>query len=150
MVSLRLVAIDDVRGRIDSLLSAHWSEVAKFKSSIPLSIDWDSYYEAERTGALIAIVAEESGIIIGYNVYLLRLMIHNTPAVMSSNDIIYIDPKYRHGTLAMRMIKMGEKESSLRGASVISMHVKKDHDFSSLLVHLGYEQTESVFCKVLH
>jgi len=48
------------------------------------------------------------------------------------------------------MIKMGEKESSLRGASVITMHVKKDHDFSPLLIKLGYEQTESLFCKVLH
>jgi len=150
MVTLKLVSIDEVRGRIDSLLVAHWKEIAKFKDSIPLSIAWNAYYEAERSGALITIVAEESGIIIGYNVYLLRLMIHNTPAVMSSNDIIYIDPEHRHGTLAMRMIKMGEKESSLRGASVITMHVKKDHDFSPLLIKLGYEQTESLFCKVLH
>lgn len=147
---VRLATIEEVINRIKPLLAAHWQEVALHKRALPLNPIWPFYYAEEQAGRLIVVIAESGAELIGYNVHFLNDMLHNAPAVMARNDIIYLNPKHRGGTTAIRMVRLGEQEAARRMASKISMHVKKGHDFSPLLIHLGYEEEETIFTKVIY
>lgn len=144
---IRTATIADVRGRIESLLAAHWQEVAKHKTAAPLRPHWDVYIQAERLNRLIVVIAEVGEKLVGYNAYLLNPLLHNYPHIIASNDVIYLDPEYRRGTLAARMIATGETEARRLGASIVAMHVKPSHDFSNMLTRLGYSEFETIYTK---
>lgn len=148
-VQCRLAKIDEVRSRIEPLLCAHWGEVARHRSAVPLNPSWDYYYASEKIDRLVVVVAEHGVELVGYNVYFLAPMLHNMPTLLAKNDIIYIRPEYRRGSLAVRMMAMGESQAKRLGASIVSMHVKTDHDFSRLLLRAGYAEVETTFSKVL-
>lgn len=145
----RLAQIDEVRDRIEPLLRAHFDEVARNRTTAPLSPHWDYYYACERMKRLVVVVAESGFDLVGYSVYFLAPMLHNMPHLMAQNDIIYIIPGWRRGSLAMRLMQMGEAEAKRLGASFVSMHVKVGHDFSGLLLRVGYAEAEKVFIKEL-
>ena len=145
----RLAKIAEVRGRIEPLLRAHWEEIAQHRTIAPLNPYWEYYYAMERANRLVVVVAENGFDLVGYSVYFPAPMLHNMPIVMAKNDIIYLRPEYRGGSLAMRMMKMGEAEAKRIGASIVSMHVKVGHDYSPLLLHVGYAEAETIFTKEL-
>lgn len=148
-VQCRLAKIADVRDRIEPLLRAHWEEVAVNKDSAPLLPYWDHYYASEKINRLVVVAAENGPELVGYSVYFIAPMLHNMPKLLAQNDIIYIHPEYRRGSLAMRLMVLGEAEAKRLGASFISMHVKTEHDFSPLLLRVGYAKAETVFMKVV-
>ena len=149
MISLRRAKIDEVRAGLEPMFRLHWEEIALHKDVAPLSPNWEYYYAAERSGRLITIIADDCAKIVGYNVYFLRDMIHNYPRVVAENDVLYISPEYRRGSLAARMLSFGENEAKRRGACIVTMHVKKEHDFSSMLIRSGYDENEILLSKEL-
>ena len=148
-LTVRLAKIAEVRARIEPLLRAHWEEVAQHRAIAPLNPCWEYYYANERIKRLVVVVAENGADLVGYSVYFLAPMLHNMPNLLAQNDIIYIRREYRRGSLAMRLMNLGEAEAKRLGASIISMHVKVDHDFSSLLVRAGYAEIETTYSKEL-
>lgn len=148
-VHCRLAKIGEVRSRIEPLLRAHFEEIAINRNTAPLNPFWDYYYVSERMNRLVVVAAESGYDLVGYSVYFLAPMLHNMPHLMAQNDIIYIHPEYRRGSLAMRLMQMGETEAKRLGANFVSMHVKVGHDFSGLLLRAGYAEAETVFTKVL-
>jgi GNAT superfamily N-acetyltransferase len=148
-MTVRLAKIAEVRTRIEPLLRAHWEEIAHHRSIAPLNPCWEYYYANERMNRLVVVVAENGHDLVGYSVYFLAPMLHNMPKMLAQNDIIYIRPEYRRGALAVRLMQMGEAEAKRLGASIVSMHVKVDHDFSRLLVRAGYAEVETMYSKEL-
>lgn len=145
----RLAKIHEVRDRIGPLNRAHFEEVGRNRTTAPLNPYWEYYYACERMKRLVVVVAESGFDLVGYSVYFLAPMLHNMPHLMAQNDIIYISPEYRRGSLATRLMDMGETEAKRIGASFVSMHVKVGHDFSRLLLRVGYAEAEKVFIKEL-
>lgn len=148
-VKCRLAKIDEVRARIEPLLRAHFEEIAVHRDVTPLNPNWGHYYAVEKIDRLIVVAAENGPELIGYNVYFVSPMLHNMSNLIAHNDIIYIKPEYRHGSLALRMIRMGEAQAKRLGASIVSMHVKTGHDFSGLLRHVGYAEVDTTYFKVV-
>lgn len=149
LAKCRLAKIDEVRSRIEPLLRAHWEEIAHHRTIAPLNPCWAYYYDCEKMNRLVVVAAENGLELVGYSVYFVAPMLHNVPTLMAHNDIIYIRPEYRRGSLAVRLMQMGEAQAKRLGASIASMHVKTGHDYSRLLVRMGYAEIETTYSKEL-
>lgn len=133
------------------LLEAHWQEIAHFKD-IPLDPDYEAYKKIEAAGFLRCYTARwESGPVshmVGYAVYFLRYHPHYKSSLQASQDILYIDPKYRGGTGA-RFINWCDDQLRAEHVQVVYHHVKAAHNFGPLLERFGYELQDLIYGKRL-
>ena len=59
-------SLTNCRYDIEPLLFEHWQEVAANQELIKLNPDWEKYAELDRAGKLVAMIAREQRIFIGY------------------------------------------------------------------------------------
>jgi hypothetical protein len=69
--------------------------------------------------------------------------------MLAVNDIMYIDPAYRGGTVGYRMMKGAKADLKNLGADILTIHMKTDYPFRSLLEKLDFHLTEENWEKVL-
>lgn len=132
------------------LLVKHWEEVAANKTKVPLNPDFHRYLELEQQNCLhILTCRDQDNRLIGYISTFITPHIHYMDTVYADNDLIYIHPDHRKGTLALRMLKHFEIIMKERGVSVLHMHVKTYKDFSPLLERIGYSHIENIYSKYI-
>jgi GNAT superfamily N-acetyltransferase len=149
VITLKLASVVDLRSRLEPLLLSHRQEMPTAQHApIPLP-DWDLYYRLDAVGRLILVAAEDGDELVGYCSFILAKMRHDRELTVVSNDAIYLKPERRGAGVAARLIAFCESEAVRRGADVVSMTVKVQHNFGPLLTSLGYENDELVFHKRL-
>lgn len=132
-----------------SLFEAHWKEIAVNQEKVPLDPDYDKYYLLEDMGVLHVVTARDNGTLVGYFVSIIETGLHYKQNVFAINDILFIHPDYRKGSVGIKLIKFTEQCLKDRGIDVLVMRHKAAHDFSRILERLGMTHTESVYMKYI-
>ena len=128
------------------MLAAHQAEVGKFRDLSPIDPDLGRYQAAEEAGKLLAILARQDGITVGYSVNFLLLNLHyGTP--YCSNDLLYVRPGMRKGRVGLRLISETVMRARARGARLMLWHAKEDTALNALLPRLGYEVLDVIHAK---
>ena len=131
------------------LLEKHYHEIAQFQD-IPLAVDSRRYEDMERVGALRIYVARQGSLIIGYCVMIVQMNAHYSMSKQAAQDVIYIDPAYRHGRTGMRLIQFVEQELKNEGVQVVYQHSKVAHPaLGRLLDFMGYTRADIIHAKRL-
>ena len=132
---------------MQKLFEDHWDEVASHKEIRSLNIHLEAYKQLNDLNLLICIGAFEDDVIVGYSVNFLAVDLHDCTKVISQNDAIYVDPKYRKGSVGIKLIKAIEKESADRGATFVNWHAKVNTPLDHVLEKLGYGVKEIIYAK---
>ena len=131
--------LEEVAEEVLPLLEKHWEELAIHRSDIKLAPDWERYQLLDEGGVLHIITARVEGVLVGYCVDLLGTHLHYKNNVFAINDIFFIDPEYRTGTLGVRMLKFAKKELKRQGVDTWMIHTKNHMSSAALLHRLGFE-----------
>jgi spermidine synthase len=87
--------------------------------------------------------------LIGYNIFFLKEHPHYKDHVFATNDIVYIDPKYREELTSPEFFKWCEDQLKSSGVSVITYHMKVMKSFQSLMKLLEMDHAEHVYTKYI-
>jgi len=134
---------------LSDLLEMHWEEIAMYKDKIEFKPDFEAYYAMEEMGALQAIIVRKDGEIVGYYISFIFTHPHYKDNKFAQNDILFIHPDYRGGTVAYRMFKYAEKELKNIGCSVNLIHMKTQFPFERLCEKLGMDKQEIIYSKYI-
>jgi len=132
-----------------TLLEDHWKEVALNKDKIKLNPDFDRYYKLQEQGSLDIFTARDNGVLVGYFVVFVDTNLHYKDHLFAKNDLVYIDPNYRKGFTAVRLIKFAEKSLKEDGVSVLVVNTKNHKPFHKLMRYLKFSDTETIYTKFI-
>lgn len=133
---------------IEALLQAHYLEIAHYPD-IPLDVDWNAYEAAEAKGTLRAFIARVNGELVGYMALVVNHNPHYKGSLQAVQDVLYIEPRWRGGWLAYRLLHFAHLSLLAEGVQVIYQHIKAAHDHSRLLQKLDYQLVDLILAKRL-
>ena len=148
-ITFQVERVTDVLDEIKPLLVEHWEEIALYKDQFPLNPDYEKYKVLDAAGVAHVVTARADGALIGYYISFIMPHLHYQDCIIAMNDILFIKKEYRHGRVGMKIISFAEQELIKRGVHRMIIHVKTQHDFSPLLVHMGFNETERNWEKLL-
>ena len=137
---------ESLKEEVEPLLEKHWREIAH-DLTIPLEPRWDVYFALQQTGALSFFTARVGGKLVGYAVFFLNFNLHYGSSFQAQQDIVFIEPDFRRGTLGTRLIKYAEEQLKASGVQVVLHHVKQKHNWGPLLERLGYSLVDLIYLK---
>jgi GNAT superfamily N-acetyltransferase len=140
---------ENVIEEMKPLIDVHWNEVAMYKDKIELNPDYTKYVYLSRAGVLKTYVAREDGKLLGYCILFIQPHIHYQDDKFAAVDALYIDPTYRGKMLGVKMFRYVEQQMKELGVSVITHHIKVEHDYSPMLKRLGYNHAEVIYSKCI-
>ncbi len=158
MITYQVEKWDDCYEEAIPMLHAHYVEIATDKAIKPLDPDLERYQGLEEAGLLRIFTARSvaeadgppaPGRLIGYFVSIVMTGLHYKQTTLAVNDIMYIDPAYRGGTTGYRLIKHAALDLKNLGADILTIHMKTDYPFRSLLEKLDFHLTEENWERVL-
>ena len=133
--------------KMQNLFKEHWEEVASNKSTRSLNVNEDLFILMEEQNLLLTLGVFDENNLIGYSVNILSPDLHDKSKFFYANDAIYISPKYRNGSLGIKLIKEVEKYAKLTGAYGILCHAKPTTKLDDLLPRLGYTVKDILYLK---
>lgn len=137
----------DLWDEIDELIKDHYHEIAHYQD-IPLSPDKEKYEKAEDNDRFRIYTVRLEGKLVGYAAFFLGYAIHYSTSYQAQEDVIFITPLERKGSLGMKLLLYSEKELKKDGVEVIYHHVKIGHPaLQSLLERTGYKAVDTLLCK---
>lgn len=156
-VELRLLRVDDVRGRMDAeaLLEAHWEEVALNKRVMKLDPHWKRYYALEEQGMLMIIglfaVQRRPRVetLVGYSVNFITEHMHYAGLRLCQNDLLFVHREWRRGRHGLQLILATEQLGKERGAQLMLWHAKQGTALDALLPRMGYGVQDIIYSKEL-
>lgn len=149
MIEFQVETVDDVQEEITPLLKQHYEEIALYKEHIPFDPDWDRYRALCDAGVLHIVTARDAGRLVGYYISLVLPHLHYQTTLYSHNDVLFVHPDYRGGTLAVRMFKYAEECMVEKGVTVMTIHMKVDLPFDNMVERLGWDYGERMYFKCL-
>ena len=135
-------------GELQALATREYDEVGQ-KDLLRLNIDWKRYCELDAARKLATFIAKRDGIIVGYAAFVVQTHIHYCDALVAANSAVYVIPEARVGRVALKLLRYAEIGLKAQGVKKIYYHVKQEKDFGRLLEHLGYQDSERLFAKVV-
>ncbi len=133
---------------IEDLLRRHKNEIAHYQD-IPLDVDWQRYEDAEKAGVFRVMTARLGSKIIGYVCFFVMPHAHYKGSLTAVQDVLYVDPDYRHGRTGYRLIQLADDYLRAEGVQITMHHYKVTHPIGSLLMRQGYQLIDFVAGKRL-
>lgn len=150
--SFSRVPIAGIVDQLQALAAREYEEVGQ-KDLASLCVDWARYRELDAAGKLATFIAKrgsgQSGLIVGYAVFIVQTHIHYRNSLVAANSAVYVAPEARAGRVVLKLLRYAEIGLEAQGVRKIYYHVKRERDFGRLLDHLGYEDVERMYAKVL-
>jgi len=147
MITYQAEKLETCLEEMKPLLTEHWEEVAWYKDEIEFKPDYDKYYQIEALGMLHVVTVRDGGELIGYNLNFINAHLHYSDHKYAVNDIIFLKPEHRHASIAIELMAITEKELRELGVSVMTMHMKVDHPFKSLMEQVDFARQEYIYSK---
>lgn len=129
------------------LLLLHYDEVAPHKELLKLDPNLDVYHAMERAGSLHVITARIDGVLIGYIIMMVHPHLHYKQVIVAVDDVHFIHPAHRRGSLGSRLIKSAEAEMVKVGARIMALRTKDSNNHGLLFERLGFEPQDVVYTK---
>lgn len=145
MITFQEEALVDCLEEMKPLFEDHWDEIAIHKDKIKLSPDYDQYLRLDCIGILHTVTARDDDKIIGYFITFVMPNLHYKDNLFANNDILFIHPDYRKGSVGYKMIKYALGSLRELGVDVIQMHEKTQHSFKPLMDKIGFKHTENTY-----
>ena len=149
MVKYQVENYKDIIEEMKPLLEEHYKEIAMYQDHIDLNPNYYLYELMSATGQVHFFSARDDGKLIGYCVTFVHPNPHYKDHIYAVNDIVYVDPEYRHSLVAPTMLTNLEAIMKDAGVSVMSFHMKTYKPFESLMSGLGYDKAEILFMKYI-
>ena len=162
MITYQVEKYDDVITEIWPMLEAHYLEIATDKEVKPFDPDLERYISMADQDMLRIFTARDvfesdldgddavyPGRLVGYFISIVLPGLHYQQTIMAINDIMYLDPAHRGGTVGYRLIKLATEDLKNLGADILTIHMKTDYPFRSLLRKLDFHLTEENWERVL-
>jgi GNAT superfamily N-acetyltransferase len=149
MTDFRIIetTVSDKADALMPLLQAHRDELATAKHLMVLAPNWDAYRALENTGSLLALVAYCGEEIAGYSVCFIGAHLHYSGMRYAQNDVLFVAPQHRNGTLGVRLIRETERLAKERGARLMMWHAKTGTALEKIMPRLGFGVQDIVFSK---
>ena len=139
---------------LSPLFKGNWEEMAVNKDIIPLDPHWDAYFQADANEALCVTTARDAGTraLVGYIISFVTPSLHYASTIMATNDIFWLDPRYRRGWAPVKMFIEHARALKDRGAKLhvvnFKLHFQRGR-VGKLLSRLGYKPIEIAMQRVL-
>lgn len=128
------------------LWKKHYDEIALYKD-IPLAPNLTMYARAAEMGYLTIFTARQADKLVGYEVLFVSPHPHYQSAIMATQDILFLDKSMRGGLNGYKFIKWCDIQLRAMGVHLVMQHVKKNHDFSPLLMRMGYIEHDKIYSR---
>jgi hypothetical protein len=142
------IPISTALGELQALADREYDEVGQ-KDLARLNVDWVRYCELDAAKKLATFIAKKDGVIVGYAAFIVQHHIHYQDALVAANSAVYVAPEVRAGRVVLKLLRFAELGLSAQGVKKIYYHVKRQKDFGRLLDHLGYQDVERMYAKVV-
>ncbi|MFA5166731.1 MAG: GNAT family N-acetyltransferase [Candidatus Paceibacterota bacterium] len=149
MITYQVESFEERLPEFKYLLPEHYEELALNKDKVPLSPQWEVYFDQERQGQLLFVTARELGEIVGYFIGFVRPGLHYSTCLTCIMDIFYIRKDKRNGRAGIKLFQFVEKELKRRGVNRWFVGSKIHADASSLFKYLKFEPVETYYTKWL-
>jgi GNAT superfamily N-acetyltransferase len=131
-------------------LHRHYDEIAEDKEIIgPIDPDLETYEALDKKDRLRVLTARDNGKLVGYYVAIIGQNMHYKKIRCAIEDMYYLAPEYRKGSLGIRLFVEAEKMVRASQAVITLAKTKVAHDHGIIFKRLGYRPFESVYMKVL-
>lgn len=140
--------VADCFDEVIKLLDDHYKELSVTKG-FALNPDYEIYKHNDKTGNVRVILCKDDGTIVGYIIYFLSANLHYRDCLLATEDIYYLKPAYRKGTIGIKMFKFAENYLKTLGVHMVKYSTKVHMDNSRLFEYLGCDFIEKVFVKNL-
>tara|TARA_R110000823_G_scaffold304025_2_gene425542 strand:- start:902 stop:1357 length:456 start_codon:yes stop_codon:yes gene_type:complete len=137
----------NVKEDIKPLLDMHWSETEPNQESIKLDPDWNEYFRLSEAGILRIFTARDKGRLVGYCVLMISTSVHHKGHIFAGTDVVYIHPEFRRGSTGSDLIHFAESHCKDNGVSLMTLNMKTDYPFDSLMLQMGFNLIERVYHK---
>ena len=148
-LTLLIETVADKVQELWPLLERHREELATDKARMILAPDVDRYTAMEAAGVMFAIVARDNGRAVGYSVNFVSQHLHYCAMRYAQNDVLYLDPEYRSGSLGQRLIDATEEAARDRECDMIIWHAKPNTALDRILPRRGYRVQDIMYSKGL-
>jgi GNAT superfamily N-acetyltransferase len=145
-ITYKISNAKDCFDRIIKLFDEHYNELSVTKE-YDLNPCYEVYFEADKRNLVQVVLCENDDELIGYIVFFLAPSLHYKDCMQATEDIYYLKPQYRKGTIGIKMFKFAEKHLKSIGINMIRYSTKTHMDNTKLFEYLGYEFIEKVFIK---
>lgn len=139
----------EVIDELKPLLVDHYHEVAMYQDEIELNPNYVEYGALAGLGMLHILTARDEGKVVGYVVSILNHNLHYMDHLFCVNDVLYVDPEYRHTEVAPNMLSELEAIMREKGVSVMTYHMKVFKSFETLMDLLGFDHAEHLYMKYI-
>lgn len=127
------------------LLTLHWDEIAPHKSLLTINPDLPAYEALERADKLCVITARHMGTLVGYIVMMICMHPHYCHVKMAIDDIHFLHPAHRKGSVGLRLLVAAKEEMQRRGVQVMSLRTKASQNHGLLFERIGFKQQDIVY-----
>lgn len=148
-MNYKLEDYHDVVEELTPLLVKHYEEVALYQDRIDLDPDYEAYSALQESGILKVYTMRKDEELFGYNIFFVRTHPHYASTVWAANDVVYIDPAYRHTEHTPGFFQWCEDQLRVDGAQVITYHMKVMKSFATLMNHLDMDHAEHIYTKYI-
>lgn len=128
-----------------------WS-VAGYAESIPFDADSTVDYFVMGLNSGLFSVAEKDGKVIGFVIGVSAPCMVNRDYKVAAELAWWIEPEYRNGMDAIRLIKHIENQAQQQGCKIWSMmclEAQEPDKVESMYLRMGYKPTERSFARIL-
>lgn len=134
----------------DPSRAALWQEHYEYlalahKHEMEMSPDVASYELFEKAGMLQIIVARESGLMVGYSLFLIKRHLHYS-ALCGFEDSYFLTASSRNGLAGYKLLAATLKAIWARGCQRAYFMTKEFASVAALLERLGGEKMDEVYC----
>lgn len=134
----------------EALGLTHYDEIALNKGLMVYAPDVERFAQLEAAGAMVNLaVYDDSDAVVGYSINLLAPHLHYKDLMCAHNDMIFIAPAHRHGSLGVKLIKATREACKARGVRMMLWHAKENTPLAALLPRLGCQVQDIMYSEVL-
>lgn len=148
-IEFRCERFADIAEELRNLHEEHYAETEIYRSSIPLSPNYDEIIALERSGSALQFTARESGSNELVGNILISLFVDTWTNVLCAADLdIFVSPRCRKGFMAAKFFGFVEESLASLGVKEIRIGTKTINRSGKLFEYLGYEHVANMYSKV--
>lgn len=143
-----------VARELHPLLRKHWREVGTHKDLVPFDPNWDAWMQQSIARILHVLTVRYTDEIVGYAFALVSTHVLYKTTLHASIDMLWLDPRFRHGLVGLRMLRL--LDDHLRKLGVVRVAISEKLTWANargrrlrvLFKRLGYKAAEVSYVKV--
>lgn len=126
-----------------------WQELCEYQAEFPMDLDLEAYLRLQEMGKLYLATIRQDGILVGYFLALLGGTLHYRNCLTAQMDMIYIDPRFRSGAAALRLLRFVLSDLRALGIQRVNAGTKTKKDIGRLFRTFGFQPVEITYSRLL-